>query len=139
MSKPELNGKVLNLLKEVHAGLSSTDPYQVMSSLDTVVALISASKVTTGDECNLVRRTQASSDPLLNKYFPSYGEKSQARSCFLQNHFPRFVDVLLSKLSLEWTEKLDKTKLDVALKVVFLLGNHSASFLSLLHHICTSE
>ncbi|XP_014781700.1 telomere length regulation protein TEL2 homolog [Octopus bimaculoides] len=139
MSKPEINGKVLNLLKELHVGLSSTDPYQVMSSLDTVVALISASKITAGDEGSLTRRAQASSDPLLNQYFPSYGEKSQARSCFLQNHFSRFVDVLLSKLSLEWVEKLDKTKLDVALKIVFLRGNHSASFLSLMHHICSSN
>ncbi|GAB1600077.1 telomere length regulation protein TEL2 homolog [Argonauta hians] len=139
MSKQELNGKVINLLKEVHAGLSSADPYRIIGSLDSIVALISASKITIGDESNVSRRTQASSDPLLNQYFPNYGEKCLARDCFLRNHFSRFVDLFLSKLSMEWVEKLDKTKLDVALKVVFLRGNHSVAFLTLLHHISTSS
>lgn len=133
--------KVRTFLKEVYQSFDGDSPTLIHSALDSVVILTRSSS----DKENKFRdntRHPSSSEggwALVFQHFPTTVDQRLARESFLNNHYSRFADLLLGKLTLDWVDKLNKNKLQISLLSIFLHANHAESFLTLLRRITTSS
>lgn len=142
MNNVSVDTKIRNYLKEVRLSFDANEPALIHSALESVVILM-GSPSEPPDKEDEFRKTSGNPSEsgwsLVFQYFPTTADRRLAREHFVRDHYSKFADLLLDKLTLDWVDKLNKNKVQVSLLSIFLHGNHAGSFMVLLRRISTSS
>lgn len=142
MNNVSVDTKIRNYLKEVRLSFDANEPALIHSALESVVILM-GSPSEPPDKEDEFRKTSGNPSEsgwsLVFQYFPTTADRRLAREHFVRDHYSKFADLLLDKLTLDWVDKLNKNKVQVSLLSIFLHGNHAGSFMVLLRRISTSR